>query len=86
MIKWWINETSINNENWYTLEKNVQVFIHAQHSHYSYVCIETKYIHCEAHIVYKYLQQKRERWIYYEYNCEPNIVIDLDLNNRVACV
>ena len=50
------------------------------------VCIETKYIHCEAHLVYKYLQQKRERWIYYEYNCEPNIVIDLDLNNRVACV
>ena len=44
------------------------------------LCIETKYVYRETHIVYNYLQQQRERWIYYEYNC------DLSLNSRVACV
>ena len=50
------------------------------------LCFETKYIYRETHIVYNYLQQQRERGIYYEYNCELNIVIDLYLNSRVACV
>ena len=50
------------------------------------LCIETKYVYRETHIVYNYMQQQGERWIYYEYNCELNIVIDLYLNSRVACV
>ena len=50
------------------------------------LCIETKYVYRETHIVYNYLQQQRERWIYYEYNCELNIVIDFYLNSRVARV